>query len=402
MSVTASVPLTKDRTIPALETWRPPAGTTVVSADDHVQEPDEFWTDYLPTTLPPAFRDRAPRIQDGQLVVGGVVQNPVVGGDIRGSEEARAFQKNLGRILERFQMNRTGGVATDLEYRLRDMDAENIDASFIFPQGMMGLFGIEDRELMFHCFDVYNQWLAEWCSKAPDRLFGIAVLPTVFAPERTRDYLVRLKQLDYRAIQLPMAVTDVAYNMPDMEPMWDAIEESGMPVSFHTAETPRGYSGPGAMGTFVVMSQAGSMLKLWSLLTFSGVLERHPDMKVIFTEGGLGWIPFALWSADKLYIEFQNAMEPRLGELPSYYWHRQCYASFMRDPRGLEQIEHIGVDKVLWSVDYPHQESVFGSSQSLMKSFHEQLGSSAAAAIIGGNAVRLYHLDDGVLDSDAG
>jgi predicted TIM-barrel fold metal-dependent hydrolase len=102
--------------------------------------------------------------------------------------------------------------------------------------------------------------------------------------------------------------------------------------------------GTGAMGTFVVMSQAGSMLKLWSLLTFSGVLERHPEMKVVFTEGGPGWIPFALWSADKLYLDFQNAMEPRLGELPGYYWHRQRYASFMQDPRGLEHIDHIGVN----------------------------------------------------------
>ena len=147
------------------------------------------------------------------------------------------------------------------------------------------------------------------------------------------------------------------------------------------------------MGTFVVMSQAGSMLKLWSLLTFSGILERHPEMKVVFTEGGLGWIPFALWSADKLYQEFQDGLEPRLGELPSYYWHRQCFASFIRDPRGLEQIEHIGVDRVLWSVDYPHHESAFGSSQALMKSFFEQLGPHGGPAVVGENASKLYQLD---------
>jgi len=337
-------------------------------------------------------------MKEGQLLIGGEVQSSVVGGDLQGSEEAKAFQKNLGVVLQGFQMSRKGGIATDLADRLRDMDAESIDASFIFPQGMMGLFGIRDRELMFHALDAYNEWLAEWCARAPNRLFGIAILPTVFAPDRTRDYLAKLKQLNFRAIQLPMAASDVAYNMPNMEPMWDAIEESGMPISFHTAETPRGYAGPGAMGTFVVMSQAGSMLKLWSLLTFSGILERHPEMNVIFTEGGLGWIPFALWSSDKLYVEFQEAMQPRLAELPSYYWHRQCYASFMRDPRGLEQIDHIGVDRILWSVDYPHQESVFGSSQALMRSFHEQLGAEAGKAIVGGNAVKLYHLDDGVLD----
>src|SRR5438874_5284671 len=159
MSVPASVPLAKDRTISASETWRP-VGTPVISADDHVQEPDDFWTEYLPSSLPPAFRDQAPTMQDGQLLVGGQIQNPVVGGDIQGSEAAQVFQANLGHLLEAFQMNRKGGMATDLQHRLRDMDAESIDASFIFPQGMMGLFGIRDRELMFHCFDAYNEWLA--------------------------------------------------------------------------------------------------------------------------------------------------------------------------------------------------------------------------------------------------
>src|SRR5947209_3287849 len=111
MSVTASVPLAKDRTIPAAETWRPHVGTPVVSADDHVQEPDDFWTDYLPSSLPPAFRDRAPTMKDGQLLIGGQVQNPVVGGDIQGSQAAQDFQKNLGHLLEGFQMNRKGGMA---------------------------------------------------------------------------------------------------------------------------------------------------------------------------------------------------------------------------------------------------------------------------------------------------
>ena len=172
--------------------------------------------------------------------------------------------------------------------------------------------------------------------------------------------------------------------------MWDAIEESGLPLSFHIGENPN-YRGKGALGTFLTTGFQ-PFRRLWALLTFSGVLERHPAMNIIFTEGGISWVPAALYDADKTYLQFESEMRPQLAQPPSYYWHRQCFATFMDDPSGIKLIDDIGFEKVLWSVDYPHPESTLGESAALIKSFFEDLPSEQASAIVGGNAAKLWNI----------
>ena len=81
---------------------------------------------------------------------------------------------------------------------------------------------------------------------------------------------------------------------------------------------------------------------------------------------------------------------PKLEHLPSHYWRKNCLATFMDDPRGLEQIEYIGVDRVLWSSDYPHPEGTYGDTPGVWQRIRELLGESAATAIMGGNAQRVY------------
>ena len=113
-------------------------------------------------------------------------------------------------------------------------------------------------------------------------------------------------------------------------------------------------------------------------------------MNVIFTEVGISSLPSALYDSDKTYRQFETEMRPKLAELPSYYWHRQCYAAFIDDPSGIKLLDDIGADKVLWSADYPHPESSLGESRLLVKSFFDQLGEEKAKLVVGGNAARLY------------
>jgi predicted TIM-barrel fold metal-dependent hydrolase len=363
-----AIPWPSVREIPELD-WRPPAGTRVVSADDHVIEPEHLWEERLPA----ADRDHAPRLWKDEFGYHLVV-------------DERSFDTpGLNSLLVE---GRAG--FSDLSLRLQDMDAEGLDVAFVFPQKAMALFSMQDKELMLRCFDVYNEWLAEWCAQAPDRLHGIGILPTIFQPEATRDYIQKLKGLGFRAMEIPSSPRNVYYNGSSMAPMWDAIEESGIPLSFHIGEFPD-YKGAGALGTYLTTTFQ-PFRKLWALLTFSGVLERHPELRVIFTEGGISWVPSALYDADKTYREFETEMRPKLAELPSFYWHRQCYATFMDDPSGIKLIDDVGADKVLWSADYPHPESTLGESRELVRGFFDQLGGEKASAIVGGNAARLYGL----------
>lgn len=358
-----------DRVIPD-DPWRPPAGTVVVSSDDHVVESD-LWIERLPS----ADRDRAPRM----------------------TADETGFHLTMGdRSLDTPGFNslvvegRPG--MGDVPARLADMDAEGVHASFLFSQRSMGLFAqLEDKGLVVRCIDAYNDWLADVQRQAPARLYGVAILPTIYEPDATADYLEKVVDLGFVAVQLPSYPHDVRYNASAMEPLWDAVEESGLPVSFHIGAR-SGLRGPGALGTSVTAALQ-PFRELWCLLAFSGVLERHPELQVVFTEGGISWVAPALFDADKQYKAYATEVRPKLAHLPSYYWYRQCSATFMNDPAGLKLVDEIGYEHMLWSVDYPHPEGNLGENVAVMRTIFERLPEAQAKAVVGGNAVSLWGLD---------
>ena len=183
--------------------------------------------------------------------------------------------------------------------------------------------------------------------------------------------------------------------------MWDAIEASGMPLSFHVGAS-TALRGAGALGTSLTVALQ-PFRELWCLLTFSGILERHPEMKVIFTEGGISWVPPALFDADKQYKAYSSEVRPKLAELPSYYWFRQCYSTFMNDPAGVKLADDMGIEHMLWSIDYPHPEGNLGETVEVMESLFNDLGESAAKAVVGGNATKIWDFPvDRILASSRG
>ncbi len=348
--------------------WRPPAGTRVVSVDDHVLEPEHLWAD----RVAPKDRDRAPQLwRDDEGV-----SHLVVDGR---SFDVPGFNPHL--------VEGHPGM-DDRDVRLADMDAEGIDASLVFPQKAMGIMAMQDKEFLFTCCRIYNEWIAEWCAAAPDRLAGVAILPIHYAPERAAAEIEAIKALGFKAMELPMAPRDVYYNASAMTPMWEAIEASGIPLSFHIGESPN-YRGAGALGTYLT-TNFQPFRALWATLTFSGVLERHPGLRLVFTEGGGSWVASALHDADMVFRNFGSELRPRLADAPSTYWHRQCYATFIDDPFALTLVDHIGRDRLLWSVDYPHPESSYGASRDIMRSIFDAVDEPTAKAVVGGTAAALW------------
>ena len=156
-------------------------------------------------------------------------------------------------------------------------------------------------------------------------------------------------------MQIPSCPTDVRCNSSKMAPMWNAIKESDIALSFLIGKNLI-KGGSGALGTFL-LSQFQSFRKLWGLLSFSCTFERHPRLKALFTKGGICWVPTALFDADRLCREFESEMRPQLANLPSYYWWQNCYATFMDEPTVIREIGQIGTGHVMWTFDYPHPES---------------------------------------------
>jgi predicted TIM-barrel fold metal-dependent hydrolase len=345
----------------------------VISADEHLVEPPEFWSDLLPASLPAADRDLAPRLEGGALVVDGQSM-PVF----------LLFPELIA------YSDAQPGVG-DLAGRLGVMDSEGIDMSILFPQRAMGMYAIKDPALRTRCINAYNEWLAGFCGRSGGRLVGVPILPTVYQPEATADYAAHLKALGFRLLTMPNAIRGTTYPAPEMTPLWSAIEESGLIAAFHTSETPES-NGPGGLGTFLIRTSQ-PFRNVWGNFVFTGLLDRHPGLRLLFAEGGISWIPSALEHADRIHDRFAGYLNPRLPRPPSEYWFRQCWATFMDDPRGIEQIDHIGADRILWSSDYPHPEGTSGRTRELVSTLRAQLGPERAGAVLGGNAAALLGLD---------
>ncbi len=346
-----------------------PANTVVVSADSHVMETEDLWKDRLPDR----FKDRAPRLwwdDDGFSHL-----------------EAEGRSLDVPGLNTMLVEGREG--MRDPAVRLRDLDAEGVDKEIIFPQRTLSLVGLQDLELRDACMKAYNEWLSDYCTYAPKRLYGVGIL-NWWEPEKAKDNLQELRGLGYHAIEFPSSPPGVFYNGRGMESLWDAIEESGYPLSFHIGENVL-TRGLGALGTFQ-MQQFAPFRRLFGLMAFSGILERHPALKVVFTEGGVHWVPAALFDADRIYRDFESEMNPKLANLPSHYWWQNCYATFQEDPVGMQLIDQVGHGKAIWASDYPHPESTLGYSAQTVRDIFTAVGEETGRKIVGGTAIDLWGL----------
>ncbi len=129
---------------------------------------------------------------------------------------------------------------------------------------------------------------------------------------------------------------------------------------------------------------------------FSGILDRHPKLRIGWFEGGIAWVPSALQDAEHLLASYQHMFNHQLEHDIRYYWDTHMSASFMVDPLGLQLIDQIGVDKVMWSSDYPHNESTFGYSEKSLAAVVEAVGPDDAAKIVSGNIKKFL----GIYDDD--
>jgi predicted TIM-barrel fold metal-dependent hydrolase len=363
------IPIPLERKV-AADAWRPPADIRLISADDHHLEMDHLFEERLPAK----FQSRAPKFwrdpatRELHVEIAGRAFNPPGIGTI--GQECPGFW--------------------DLGERLRVMDSEGIYGSVLYHGQLQSLNAIiaDDPELYTACIDVYNEWLIEHLAPAKDRLVGVPVLPSFLKPETARDQMQKLVGLGYRTVQMPSYPRGVRYNSREMDPVWEAVVEAGVPLSFHVTAYQE-FQGYGSLGANVSRNLS-PFRNLLGQLVFSGVFERHPDITVGFAEGGIAWVADAIAGMDRVFRSYYTILKPKLENLPSFYWKRNCFATFMDDPVGVELMHRIGADNAMWSIDFPHPESVFGYAGEVAKSVYDALGHDDAKKVLGGNAARVY------------
>jgi predicted TIM-barrel fold metal-dependent hydrolase len=201
-----------------------------------------------------------------------------------------------------------------------------------------------------------------------------------------------------RAVQVPLYPTDAdlpPYWDERYEPLWSALEETGVPLSLHVCP-PRGRSlgkdPTPARGIFQVMPPILMSQPMVELI-LTGIFTRHPDLRVVLVEAGLSWIPYMLDRLDR--VSEKSKWTERgmpLDEPPSYYWHHNMAATFEEDQLGLELRDRIGVDNLLWASDYPHPDTTWPASRAVIAEQFADCTEAEVRQLVSENAARLYRL----------
>ena len=291
-----------------------------------------------------------------------------------------------------------GPGAADMEVRLGHMAAEGVQKEILFPQSILSFVRHPNLEVLETIFRVYNAYIAEVSARRPGTFFGVGVFANWWDPDRAEASMQQIVDLGLKTFVVPINPGKdpvsgklLSYSDPAMDRFWDVVAEAGLPINFHVGEG-IDTSTRGGIVTRVMTSLAPFRQPLAQLI-FGGVLDRHPELKVVFSEGGLAWVPPALQDAEMVFDSYGNGnLFERIEMRPSEYWHRNCYATFQNDLLGLRQLDYLGVDRVMWASDYPHSEGSFGYSRRSIQCIIDAAGSSDAARIAGGNAMALYRL----------
>jgi len=372
----------------------------LISSDSHVSEPPDLWVERLDIK----YRDRAPRLvlnpegQEGAYLVyeGYPPHNLAIGlGAGRTPEELAAFLKT-GTYADA----RPGGW--DPAQRLPDMELDGVEAEVLYTTLGFRLFWLKDAGLQRACFGVYNDWLAAYCSYAPRRLKGLALI-SLYDPKAGAQELERCARLGLKGAMIwcsPPA--DQPYSSEIYDPFWAAAQDLDMPVSLHAItgmeRIPWEYGAEKrAMRSTVTPHE---IEKSFSILILSGVLERFPRLKIVSAENNCGWLPYYLQRMDRGFARFgpSGTVTPwptKLTLKPSEYFQRQMYCTFIDDSFGVASRHWIGVDNVMWSSDYPHTASTWPHSRDIIERDFKDVSAVEKRKIVRDNVAQLYGFDLG-------
>ncbi len=361
----------------------------LISADLHVSEPLDLWVERVAKK----HRDRAPRLLTDQagregayFLYEGYAPHPIgVGiGAGKSVEELREFVTK-GTYADA----RPGGW--DPAERLKDNELDGVEADVLYTTLGFRIFWLRDARLQADCFRVYNDWLAEYCSYAPKRMAGLAMI-SLYDPRAGAIELERCARLGLKGAMIwcsPPAEQPYSSDIYDV--FWGAAQELGMPLSLH-AITGMGMESQWEFNERYMRStiMAHEVERTLSTLIFSGVLERFPRLQIVSAENNCGWVPFFLQRLDRSFERYRFAGSQRLNLRPSEYFARQIWCTYIDDRVGVANRHFIGVDRLMWSSDYPHQASSWPRSRDIVTRDFADATPEDRFKITRANAARLY------------
>lgn len=393
----------------------------IISVDDHVLEPPNLWTDRLPKRLvdrgPRVERDRASlQWQEGNLRFD------------RGADDGvwcdfwmyQGVSMGLAKLLAAVDFDLVDNTPTTYDDvspgcwvqadRLAAMDADHVDASVCFPNTIPRFCGqtfLEqpDKELGLACVRAYNDWIVEeWCAGAgAGRLIPVSIVP-LWDVDLAVQELQRCA--DRGSFALSFSENPAMLGLPSIhtgywDPLFHACADTGTTLCMHIGSSSTFFStSPDApqiiSATTTYVNVMGSMLDF----VFSKVLERVPLLKVMYSEGQVGWMPYVLERADKLWMKRDtetaaSGFGSDLKQPPSSYVEGRVYGCIIDDEVGLKQRDVIGMEHICFETDYPHADATYPHSQEVAADLCARAGldDEEIYKFLRGNAIQAFGLE---------
>jgi predicted TIM-barrel fold metal-dependent hydrolase len=388
----------------------------IIDMDAHVVEPADVWTSRLPARC----REAGPRIvlapAPDSITLDGAFYKEAPGTD--GPDVAWWFYEDhrysikrpiaaSGYPIEEITMR---GVTYDemrpgcykVADRLADMDINGVEAQLCYPNyprfaGQIFAWG-KDRELSLLCVQAYNDWMVEeWAGESGGRLIPLCMVPLwdvdLAAAEVRRNAARGVRAVAFTEIPAYLGLPSLHSGYWD--PFFRACDETSTVVCMHIGsgtKTPQSSpDAPELVSSVVIFGN--SAVSLTDFL-FSGVLARFPGLKLMYAECQIGWIPYVVQRCDDAWETHRWARkETKLDELPSFYYRRQVFSCFFKDPVGVELIETVGVDNVTFETDYPHQDSTWPGSRQAAADQFGHLRQDVIDKIARNNGIKLLGLN---------
>jgi predicted TIM-barrel fold metal-dependent hydrolase len=390
----------------------------IISVDDHVMEPPDLWSSRLPARL----RERGPRLvrERGRIAeeqFGAWRPEPdapwadvwhydgAVKPVSRMSAAAGLGELRWGTLT--YDEIRPG--AWRQRERLADMDANHVEASICFPNTLPRFCGqtfseAADRELGLLCVKAYNDWMiGEWCAgDGAGRLIPLTIVP-LWDVDLAAAEVRRCAELGSHAVTFPEnphALGFASIHSGRWDPFFLALVETETVCCMHIGSSSKmPQTTPDA--PFIISSTLTFQNTMGSVLdfTFSGTLARFPGLRLAYSEGQVGWLPYLVERADALWHERSDnsfgTNGVRLDEPPSAYVRRQVWGCIFNDETGLANRDRIGVDRICFETDYPHADGTFPHTEEVATKICAAAGLSDAEVhrLLRANAVDCFGLE---------
>ncbi|MCH7607713.1 MAG: amidohydrolase [Chloroflexi bacterium] len=379
-----------------------------ISADSHFESPPEQWVHRIPAE----YRDRASRrikLPDGRDAIVTEGRPLTYGGtSLYGGVGPENFDPT------RMDFDNTPGCGS-AEQRLEEQDKDGIDAEVLYALGVRHT-AIQDRNAFVGIIRAFNDYFAEeYCAVDPDRLIGVGVLPNRGVEDDIAE-MTHCAEMGLKVVWVSTFPSGKTYPSEEDDRFWAAAIDMDMPLTIHTSfssrvgarETallkyplePKGEDKPPTdlVQRLARQGPPHSGTLEAAQLVISGVFERFPKLRIYWAENNVGWLPYYYDQIDHEYEVNRFWAErflglPLLKNRPSDYLREGAFWGFFEDPFGMRVRDEVGVDRIMWSTDFPHVVTRWPHSLEAWEKQSVGVPEADKRKMVADNAIKFFHLD---------